>query len=55
MELYSGSSRQALSDYLPWENDNRVFRFMKVSFMMECGLGEPMRTYFISIHLSNQE
>ena len=31
------------------------FRFMKVSFMMECGLGEPMRTYFISIHLSNQE
>lgn len=55
VELYSGSSRQALSDYLPWEMIIVYFRFMKVSFMMECGLGEPMRTYFISIHLSNQE
>lgn len=25
VELYSGSVRQSLSNYIPWENDNRVF------------------------------
>lgn len=32
VELYSGSSRQALSDYLPWENDNRVFSIHESQF-----------------------
>lgn len=55
VELYSGSSRQALSDYLPWEMIIVYFQFMKVDFMMACGLEGLMRTYFISIHLSNPE
>lgn len=32
VELYSGSSRQSLSDYLPWENDNRVFAIHESRF-----------------------
>lgn len=32
VELYSGSSCQSLSDYLPWENDNRVFAIHESRF-----------------------
>lgn len=54
VEIYSGSSRQSLSDYVPWEHDKRVFSINESRFHdgMWIGGTNSNLLYFYSFDLS---
>lgn len=53
--LYSGSSRQSLSSYIPWENDTRVFTIQESKFRDGMWVGGTNENLLFSTHLKSQE